>query len=93
MYQNALNSAEYPALYQVCPLRSWFSNVFSMKSFYIKLISVLQSESETGLQKSQKINEKYWNEAALESKSLRFKMLDFLRNACFFSIRTENRIY
>ena len=83
MYQNALNSAEYPALYQVCPLRSWFSNVFSMKSFYIKLISVLQSESETGLQKSQKINEKSWNEGELESKSLRFlfKMLAFLRNA------------
>ena len=94
MYQNALNSAEYPALYQVCPLIWWFlfSNFFSMKSFYIKLISVLQSESETGLQKSQKINEKSWNEGKIESKGLRllFRILAFLRNGCFFSIRSKN---
>lgn len=52
----------------------------------------MQSESETGLQKSQKINEKSWNEGKIVSKSLRFlfKILAFLRNACFFSIRSEN---
>ena len=65
---------------------------FTMKSFYLKLISVLQSESETGLQKSQKINEKSWNEGKIESKGLRllFRILAFLRNGCFFSIRSKN---